>query len=194
GAGTGARVAGGTAPGGVGVAGRTVVPVAGGATGSATGTGTTVPGPGGTVAGSPAPAHEGWSVAVLVVANAAGTPVGARTTTGGTTTADETDGTDETTAAQALPGLLNTTLAVVVTDAALDPAAATRLAAAAHAGLARAVDPSHTLVDGDVVLALATGRVAAPTDVRDRVGLEAAAASLVTEAFARAVAGGTMAG
>ncbi|MEV5596981.1 P1 family peptidase [Streptomyces sp. NPDC052496] len=52
---------------------------------------------------------------------------------------------------------LNTTLAVVATDAALTRAQAQKLAGAAHDGLARAVRPAHLLTDGDTVFALATG-------------------------------------
>ena len=55
---------------------------------------------------------------------------------------------------------LNTTLVVVATDAVLDKADCKRTASAAHAGLARALNPSHTLADGDTVFALATGAVA----------------------------------
>ena len=55
---------------------------------------------------------------------------------------------------------LNTTLVVVATDAVLDKADCKRTASAAHAGLARALAPSHTLADGDTVFALATGAVA----------------------------------
>ncbi len=167
GAGTGARVAAGSAPGGVGVA-----------AGSVAGTG---------------PGAPGWAVAALVVANAAGVPVRATGTTG--TTGRARDAETDASADEAAhgPGLLNTTLAVVVTDAVLDTAAATRLAWAAHAGLARAVDPSHTLVDGDVVFTIATGGSGAPAGVADRVALESAAARAVTAAFARAVSGGTMA-
>lgn len=51
----------------------------------------------------------------------------------------------------------NTVLAVVATDARLTPAECTRLAGAAHDGLARAVSPIHTYVDGDVAFGLATG-------------------------------------
>ena len=54
---------------------------------------------------------------------------------------------------------LNTTLVVVATNAVLDKAECKRTAAAAHAGLARALNPSHTLADGDTVFALATGAV-----------------------------------
>ena len=52
----------------------------------------------------------------------------------------------------------NTTIAIVATDAALDQSQTTRLAAAAHAGLARAIVPSHTIFDGDLVFAGSTGR------------------------------------
>ncbi|GAB3021667.1 P1 family peptidase [Mycobacterium bourgelatii] len=57
---------------------------------------------------------------------------------------------------------LNTTIAVVATDAALGPAACRRLAIAAHDGLARAIRPAHTPLDGDTVFALATGAVEVP--------------------------------
>ncbi|WP_255308159.1 P1 family peptidase [Streptomyces marincola] len=52
---------------------------------------------------------------------------------------------------------LNTTLAVVATDAALSPSQAQKLAGTAHGGLARAVRPAHLMTDGDTVFALATG-------------------------------------
>ncbi|MCM3806006.1 P1 family peptidase [Streptomyces sp. DR7-3] len=51
---------------------------------------------------------------------------------------------------------LNTTLAVVATDAVLTRAQAHKLAGTAHDGLARAVRPVHLLSDGDTVFALAT--------------------------------------
>ncbi|MCV2396290.1 P1 family peptidase [Actinotalea sp. M2MS4P-6] len=78
---------------------------------------------------------------------------------------------------------LNTTLAVVATDAALDPSEVSRTATAAHDGLARALDPVHTLADGDTVFALATGRLELPSDrparVTSLVALQAAAATAV---------------
>ncbi|MGP4031572.1 P1 family peptidase [Pseudarthrobacter sp. 1C304] len=58
------------------------------------------------------------------------------------------------------PPALNTTLVVVATNAVLDKAECNRTASAAHAGLARALNPSHTLADGDTVFCLATGGVA----------------------------------
>lgn len=60
-------------------------------------------------------------------------------------------------APQSLAPPLNTTLAVVATDAALTPAQAQKLAGTAHDGLARAIRPVHLLTDGDTVFALATG-------------------------------------
>ena len=51
----------------------------------------------------------------------------------------------------------NTTLACVMTDAALDKAACSRVARMASAGVARAVDPVFSDVDGDVVFCLASG-------------------------------------
>jgi L-aminopeptidase/D-esterase-like protein len=57
---------------------------------------------------------------------------------------------------------LNTTVAVVATDAALSPSSCRRVAVAAHDGLARAIRPSHTPLDGDTVFAVATGAVEVP--------------------------------
>ena len=54
---------------------------------------------------------------------------------------------------------LNTTIAVVATDAALSPAGCRQVAIAAHDGLARTIRPAHTPLDGDTVFALATGAV-----------------------------------
>ncbi|MBB5978235.1 P1 family peptidase [Kribbella solani] len=51
---------------------------------------------------------------------------------------------------------MNTVIAVVATDVPLDKAATTRMAMVAHDGLARALDPIHTLVDGDSIFALST--------------------------------------
>jgi putative pantetheine hydrolase len=51
----------------------------------------------------------------------------------------------------------NTTIGVVAVDTHLTKAECTKLAQAAQAGLARAARPSHLMVDGDTVFALATG-------------------------------------
>ena len=58
------------------------------------------------------------------------------------------------------PEPLNTTLVVVATNAVLDVAECKRTASASHAGIARALNPSHTLADGDSVFCLATQAVA----------------------------------
>jgi L-aminopeptidase/D-esterase-like protein len=53
--------------------------------------------------------------------------------------------------------VLNTTIGVVATDAPLDPAGCRRMATTAHDGLARAIRPAHSPLDGDTLFALATG-------------------------------------
>jgi putative pantetheine hydrolase len=53
--------------------------------------------------------------------------------------------------------IFNTTIGVVATDAALTKAQCARLAAAAQDGLARAIRPAHTMLDGDTIFALASG-------------------------------------
>ncbi|MEV2193565.1 P1 family peptidase [Streptomyces phaeochromogenes] len=83
---------------------------------------------------------------------------------------------------------LNTTLAVVATDADLSKAQAQKLAGTAHDGIARAVRPVHLLHDGDTVFALATG--ARPLAEENPLALNeilAAGADLVTRAIVRAV-------
>ncbi|WP_343574651.1 P1 family peptidase [Mycobacterium sp.] len=62
---------------------------------------------------------------------------------------------------------LNTTIAVVATDAAVSSATCRQIASAAHDGLARSIRPAHTPIDGDTVFALATGaiEVAPPADL-----------------------------
>lgn len=52
---------------------------------------------------------------------------------------------------------MNTTIGVVATDAVLTKAQCARLAASGQDGMARAIRPVHTMVDGDTVFALATG-------------------------------------
>ncbi len=55
-----------------------------------------------------------------------------------------------------LPGT-NTTIGVIATDAVISKAQAQRLAVAAHDGLARAINPVHTQLDGDTLFTLGTG-------------------------------------
>jgi L-aminopeptidase/D-esterase-like protein len=76
----------------------------------------------------------------------------------------------------------NTVIGVVATNGRLPKAQAKKVAQMAHDGLARAVNPSHTMFDGDTIFALATGQVAADPTV---VG--AYAAEMVALAIRRAV-------
>lgn len=77
----------------------------------------------------------------------------------------------------------NTSIGVVATDAPLRKPRASRLATAAHDGLARAIRPVHTMSDGDTLFALATGH--APT--LDFNVLCAMAADAVAQACVAAV-------
>lgn len=79
----------------------------------------------------------------------------------------------------------NTTLAVVATNAVLDPARARRTATAAHDGIARSLSPAHTLLDGDTVFCLATGQI--PVDLPALIRLQTAAADAVLLAILDAV-------
>jgi L-aminopeptidase/D-esterase-like protein len=77
----------------------------------------------------------------------------------------------------------NTTIGLVATNARLSKADAARLALMADDGLARAINPSHTVGDGDTVFALATGRWDGAVNV-SLIG--ALAAEAMSEAIVRA--------
>lgn len=72
----------------------------------------------------------------------------------------------------AIPGE-NTTIGVVATNARLDKVGCLVVAQGAHDGLARALVPTHTRVDGDAFVAAATGAVDAPVDVVRHLALVA---------------------
>lgn len=80
-----------------------------------------------------------------------------------------------------------TTIAIVATDAALEKPGLQRLATAAHDGLARALVPSHTPFDGDLVFAVSTGARGMHDPVTDPFLLGHAAAAALARAIARAV-------
>jgi len=94
---------------------------------------------------------------------------------------------------------LNTTIAVVATDAALSKAACRRVAIAAHDGLARTIRPAHTPLDGDTVFALATGAVEVPpaadtpAALSPETGLVTAVGAAAADCLARAVLAGVLA-
>ncbi|KGJ04497.1 D-aminopeptidase [Paracoccus halophilus] len=80
-----------------------------------------------------------------------------------------------------------TTIAIVATDAVLDKAGLTRLATAAQDGMARAILPSHTPFDGDLVFAASTGAKPLPDPALTPFLLGHAAACVLARAIARAV-------
>ncbi|WP_336205326.1 P1 family peptidase [Nonomuraea sp. LPB2021202275-12-8] len=65
---------------------------------------------------------------------------------------------------------LNTTIGVVATDLTLTKAQCGKLAGVAHDGLARAIRPAHTMVDGDTVFAVATCVRPAPQEAASVFG------------------------
>ena len=76
----------------------------------------------------------------------------------------------------------NTTLGIVATNARLMKSGANKVAQMAHDGLARAIEPVHTTIDGDVAFAVSVGEVDAETDVIGAWGARA-----MQEAILRAV-------
>lgn len=81
----------------------------------------------------------------------------------------------------------NTTIGIVATDAALSQAQCTRMAAAAHDGLARALVPAHTPMDGDLIFAASTGAKGLENPIPDCLNIGHAAATCMARAIARAV-------
>lgn len=81
----------------------------------------------------------------------------------------------------------STTLVVVATDARLSKAQAKRLAVMAQDGLARAIHPVHTPLDGDLVFAASTGARPLADPVLDLMRLGTAATHVVARAIARGI-------
>jgi len=134
----------------------------------------------------------GITVAALVAVNAIGDVVdpASGSVVAGARTADGTAFADTMAALRRgeIPARLQagaaTTIAVVATDAVLTKAEATKVAQMAHDGLARSINPVHTMGDGDVVFALGTG-ASGRTSPATLVG--ALAADVLAEAVLRAV-------
>ncbi len=78
----------------------------------------------------------------------------------------------------------NTTIGVIATDALLTKAQAHRLAQVAHDGLARSINPVHTLSDGDTLFALGTGKTGRTAGM---MLLSTLAAEVTARAVVRAV-------
>ncbi len=158
--------------------------------------------------------ESGVTVAALVAANAVGSPfdpgtgelLGARLMLPGDGTAPRPDsaglaallaataprkpgisfGAGDAAAEAEVAAISNTTLAVVATDATLTKAQCTKMAQVAQDGLARAINPVHTMFDGDTVFGLATGTAGEPGPM-GLFGIVAAAADVVSRAIVRAV-------
>ena len=78
----------------------------------------------------------------------------------------------------------NTTLGVIATDAVLTKAQAHRLAQVAHDGLARSINPVHTMSDGDTLFAMGTGKAGKTLGM---MVLSTLAAEVTARAVVRAV-------
>jgi L-aminopeptidase/D-esterase-like protein len=90
-------------------------------------------------------------------------------------------------AAAPAAGRQNTTLGVVATNARLTKTEATRVSQMAHDGFARALAPSHTPGDGDVIFTLATGATGASGAAASDAGqVGALAAEVMADAVVRA--------
>jgi L-aminopeptidase/D-esterase-like protein len=77
----------------------------------------------------------------------------------------------------------NTTLGVVATNANLTKPQATKVAQMAHDGLARAIEPVHTSVDGDVVFAASAGDLDSASDVVGAWGARVLARAVLQAAY-----------
>jgi len=76
----------------------------------------------------------------------------------------------------------NTTIGVVATNAKLSKTEANKLARVAQVGIARSIDPCHTMYDGDVLFVLSFGE-----KIGDFNALNSVAAELIATAITRAV-------
>ncbi|MFT5896381.1 MAG: L-aminopeptidase/D-esterase-like protein [bacterium] len=85
------------------------------------------------------------------------------------------------------PQGMNTTIAIVATNVIMDKAQLKRLAVSAQDGMARAIVPSHTPFDGDLIFALSTSERKMQTSVLDSMQLGHAAAVCLSRAIARGV-------
>jgi L-aminopeptidase/D-esterase-like protein len=131
---------------------------------------------------------SGVTVGALVVCNAVGDvlePASGRVIAGARTRDGKTlQNTRDALLAGHMPQHLlagnNTTIGVIATDAVLSKPQAQRLAQVAHDGLARSINPVHTMLDGDTLFALGTGTSGKAPDML-------LLATLAAEATARAV-------
>ncbi|WP_437915326.1 P1 family peptidase [Sorangium sp. So ce302] len=86
----------------------------------------------------------------------------------------------------------NTTIGVIATDAVLTKSQACRLATVGHDGLARAINPLHTLSDGDALFALGTGASGATLGMMTLCVMAAEVCTLAVVRAIRAAQGVTL--
>lgn len=151
---------------------------------------------------------SGVTVGVLAVVNCAGSPVDPHTgelyarrhllpgeLDVGVPTPEEATASRERAEALGPAGLrpgMATTIGVIATDATLTKAQCQKVAGVGHDGLARAVNPVHTMVDGDTLFAMATGeREREAPDLPGLFELMTAAGDCVTRAIAHALLAAT---
>lgn len=84
----------------------------------------------------------------------------------------------------------NTVIGVVATNAKLNKAQAAKVAQMAQDGLARAIRPAHTMLDGDVIFALSTGAKKADVSAIGAFAAEALAEAILRAARTAKSAGG----
>jgi L-aminopeptidase/D-esterase-like protein len=83
-----------------------------------------------------------------------------------------------------MPAGANTTIGVVATNVAFDKTQMTKIAQMAQDGLARTINPAHTLADGDTIFAVATGGISTRAN---HGAIGALAADVIARAVVRAV-------
>ncbi len=87
-----------------------------------------------------------------------------------------------------LPTGANTTIGIVATNAPFTKTQMTKIAQMAHDGYARAINPVHTMSDGDTIFAMSTGLANVKADVS---AIGAIAATVMSRAIVRAVMSAT---
>ena len=81
----------------------------------------------------------------------------------------------------------NTTIAIVATDLDLSKVELKRISVAAHDGISRAIVPSHTPYDGDLVFSVSTARIKTKIEQRDIYNIGHAASICLSRAIARGI-------
>ena len=84
----------------------------------------------------------------------------------------------------------NTVIGVIATNARLSKEEANKVAQMGHDGIARSIRPAHTMLDGDTLFALSTGRRQADVNIVGAYGAEVVAQAVVRAVLSASAAGG----